>query len=191
MSKVKTIQDYYEQLYEMYPTLPKEDIRRACQYGWKAFSAHNSYGGDVLIERQGFWFYSGTLMKDSLKWFNYYKMKLRIKLRVTYKKKKIEWDNNYYFALSQKQYEDYLNQKKKRGRPRKHFKFTDVFLYKLFDECNIIESGKVAIFKIPYFIDQGFTHYKKELVTDKAELILTREPLKFNDILYSNYNFQF
>nr|DAO49461.1 MAG TPA: hypothetical protein [Caudoviricetes sp.] len=39
--------------------------------------------------------------------------------------------------------------------------------------------------------DLGISLYKKELTTDKAELILVREPLKFQDILLSNYNYQF
>jgi len=33
--------------------------------------------------------------------------------------------------------------------------------------------------------------YKEELTTDKAELILERQPLTFNDILLSNYNYEF
>ena len=40
-------------------------------------------------------------------------------------------------------------------------------------------------------VDFGISLYKKELTTDKAELILVREPLKFKDILLTNYNYQF
>jgi hypothetical protein len=54
-----------------------------------------------------------------------------------------------------------------------------------------MESNKVAIFKIPYSIDLGFSIFKDELNTDKSELILVREPLTFNDVLLSNYNYQF
>jgi hypothetical protein len=64
-------------------------------------------------------------------------------------------------------------------------------LYKIYDECNIIESSKVAIFKIPYSLDLGFTIFKEDFTTDKAELMFVREPLTFNDILLSNYNYQF
>lgn len=191
MAAVKTIQDYYEQLYELYPNVPKEDVRRACQYGYKSLYLHNSYGGDTLISRNGFWFYCGQLMNDSFKYFNYYKRKMRTKLRIMYKRKNIPWDGYYYFALSQSQYDEYLNQKNKRGRPKKNFKFSKVVLYKIYDECNIIESNKVALFRIPYLIDFGFTQFKEELITDKAELLLVREPLNFNDVLLSNYNYQF
>ena len=191
MAQVKTIQDYYEQMYEKYPTLPKEDVRRALQYGFKSLYLTNSYGADTLINRNGVWFYCGQLMNNSLRYFNYYKKKMRTKLRIMYKRKHIEWDGYYYFALSQNQYNNYLEQKNKKGRPKKKFTFSKVVLYKIYDECNIIESNKVAIFKIPYSVDLGFTIFKEEFTTDKAELILIREPLKFNDVLLSNYNYQF
>ena len=191
MAVLKTAQDYYDKLYELYPTLPKEDIRRACQFGFKSLYLTNSYGADTLINRNGFWFYCGQLMNNSLHYFNYYKRKMRTKLRIMYKRKHIEWDGYYYFALSQNQYNNYLNQKNRRGRPKKKFTFSKVVLYKIYDECNIIESNKVAIFKIPYSADLGFSIFKEEFTTDKAELILIREPLKFNDILLSNYNYQF
>lgn len=191
MGKLKTIQDYYEQICSEYPSVSKSDIKRILQYGWKSLYLHNSYGGDTLIVRNGFWFYCGHLMNNSLKWFEYYKKKMRIKLRILYKRKKIPWNGYYYFALTQNQYNKYLSQKNKRGRPRKNFTFSNVVLYKIYDECNIAESGNVAIFKVPMPLDFGLSIYKEELIIDKAELILVREPLKFQDILLSNYNYQF
>ena len=191
MAQVKTIQDYYERLYEEYPTIPKEDIRRICLFGIKSLNIHNNYGGDTLISRKGFWFYCGQLMNDSIKYFNYYKRKMRVKLRVMYKRKDISWDGYYYFALSQNQYYNYLEQKNKRGRPKKKFTFSKVVLYKIYDECNIAESSKVALFRIPITQDLGLSYYKEELTTQDAELILVRDPLTFNDILLSNYNYQF
>lgn len=187
----KTIQDYYEAICEEYPTISKSDIKRILQYGWKSLYLHNSYGGDVLINRRGFWFYSGRLMNNSIKWFEYYKRKIRIKLRVMYKRKQIPWNGYYYFALSKNQYNEYLSQKKRRGRPKKWFTFSNTVLYKIYDECNISESGKMAIFKIPMPLDLGFTSYKEQLNTNKAELVLVREPLKLEDILLSNYDYEF
>lgn len=191
MAKIKTVQDYYEKLYEEYPTIPKEDIRRICLFGIKSLNIHNTYGGDVLITNKDFWFYCGQLMNDSLKYFNYYKNKMRVKLRIMYKRKNIPWDGYYYFALSKNQYNNYLEQKNKKGRPRKKFIFNKVVLYKIYDECSIAESNKVALFRIPYGSEFGLSLFKNELITDKAELILERNPLTFNDILLTNYNYQF
>lgn len=187
----KTIQDYYNDICKEYPSIPEQDIKRILLYGWKSLYLHNSYGGDVVLNKQGFWFYSGQLMNDSIKYFQYYKRKMRVKLRVMYKRKNISWDGYYYFALTSNEYNEYLNQKNKKGRPRKYFTFNRVILYKIYDECNISESNRVAIFRMPMIVEQGFTIYKEQLYTDKAELILVREPLKFNDILLSKYNYQF
>lgn len=186
-----TIQDYYERMFEKYPSVPKSDIKRILQYGWKSLQIHNNYGGDTLIKRNGFWFYIGSLTNDSIKHFNYYKKKMCVKIRVLHKRNQVEWDGYYYFGLTNKQYEEYLKQKKKRGRPRKYFKFSHIILYKIFDECNIINSGRVAIFRIPSILDLGWSNYKDELITDKAELLFTRDPLKFEDILLQNYDYEF
>lgn len=187
----KTIQDYYEDLCKEYPNVPKQDIKRILQYGWKQLYLHNSYGGDVLIKHRGFWFYCGQLMNNSLKYYEYYRKKTIAKLKILYRRKKVKWDGYYYFALTEHQYSEYLKQKNKRGRPRKRFTFDKIILYKIYDQCNISENNRIAIFKIPMAADLGLTLYKEELITDNAELVLVREPLKFNDILSSNYNYQF
>lgn len=191
MPKVKNAQDYYEQMFELYPTIPKSDIKRILQYGWKSFFLRNSFGGDTLIMRKGFWFYCGKLMNNSVKWFSYYKNKMCKKLRYMYCIKKIPWDGYYYFSLTRKQYEEYLSQKNKKGRPKKNFTFQKKILYKIYDECSIFNNGHVALFRVPMPLDLGFTLYKEKFITDKAELILVREPLKLEEILLSVYNYEF
>ena len=187
----KNIQDYYEIMYEKYPKVSKSDIKRILQFGWKQLYLYNSYGGDVLVNRDSFWFYCGTLMNDSIKFFNYYKRKMCVKLRTLYRLKKIKWDGYYYFALTKSQYEEYLNKKNKKGRPRKKFTFENVRIYKIYDECNLMESGHIAIFRIPATADLGNSRFKKELNTENPECVLVREPLTFNDILLSIYDYQF
>lgn len=186
----KTVQDYYEILQKEYPNIPLSDIKRICQYGWKSFYLHNSYGCDVLIKRYDFWAYCGSFYKNPIYYFDYYKKKLCTKLRILYKRYKTKWNGYYYFALTEKQYQEYLNQKNKKGRPRKKFKFKKIFLYKIFDECNIFNHNRVAIFKVPYPLDMGFKYYKEELISEESELVLERPFLKFKDILPSNYKYQ-
>lgn len=191
MSVQKTVQDYYEQISNEYPEIPIQDIKRILLYGFKSLYLTNSYGADVLINRKDFWFYCGRLMNDSIKYFHYYKRKMITKLRIMYKRKHIQWDGYYYFALTKNQYEEYLGQKNKKGRPRKRFKFSKIILYKIYDECNLAESNRVAIFRVPWTIEKGLTMYKEELEVVSPELVLEREPLKFNDILWTVYNYQF
>lgn len=189
--EIKTVKDYYEQLYERFPGVPKKDIQRILNYGWKSLYLHNSYGGDTFIQDKELWCYIGHLKKDSLQYFLYYIKKLSIKLRVLYKRNKIQWDGYYYFALTDQQYEEYIGQKNKRGRPKKNFTFNKVFMYQILDECKIREFGKKYIFRIPYISKVNFKFYVPKLVTDKAELIIKREPLKFKDILVYDNEYEF
>lgn len=189
--ELKKIQDYYEKLFELYPDVPKQDIKRIMQFGLKSFLLHNNYGADVLLQSPTLWLYCGNLMKDSIKYFNYYKRKMITKIRIQHRRLEIPWDGYYYFSLNKNQYENYLSQKNKKGRPKKNFNYGNIVLYKLYDECNLRNSNAIAIFKISLQSDFGLSIYKKDFRTDKAELMLEKAPLTFKDILISNYKYQF
>lgn len=178
----KTLKDYLEQVYEAFPQVQKRDINTILVFSWKSLYLHNSYGGDTIMIDNGFWLYIGNLKKDPMDHFFYYIRKLTVKLRVLYRRKRKEWDGYYYFALSNTQYQHYLDQKKKRGRPRKYFNFGSVYLYEILDECRINEYYKKYIFRIPYISKLKIKQFVRDLTSDKAELIITREPLKFKDI---------
>lgn len=178
------IKDYYERVHSLFPKLTISDIKRILNYGWKSLYLHNSYGGDTIIKDNNIWCYIGQLKKEPLKHFLYYIFKLCIKIRVLYKRHRIKWDGYYYFAISKYQKEQIESQKKKRGRPRKYYKFTNIMLHKILEECKISEFNKQYIYRIPYKTQLGYKCFLRELVTDQAELIITRNPLKFNDIIY-------
>ena len=59
-------------------------------------------------------------------------------------------------------------------------------MYEILDECLISESNAEYIFRIPYITKVKPMFYIQELKTNKAQLIITREPLKFKDILVSS-----
>lgn len=185
-STVKTINDYIDKMCEMYPTIDKKDIKKILVYGWRQLYLMNAYGGDVCLKSKDYWSYIGTLKKDSLRWYHYYRKKLCVKIRVMYKRKKIPWDGYYYFALTDNQYKEYIESKNKRGRPRKYFTFKNIVLYQILDECKVARNDSKYIFRIPYITTIKYTFFKRELVTDKAELIITRDPLKFADMMISN-----
>ena len=145
--ELKTINDYIESIHEKFPEVQIQDIKRICTFGFKSLYLHNSYGGDTLIKDNDLWCYIGNLTNDSLKHFNYYARKLAVKIRVLYKRKKIPWDGYYYFALTDTEYQKYLDQKNSKGRPKKKFKFGDVYMYKIFEECKIKEHALKYIFR--------------------------------------------
>ena len=187
----KTINDYYDKVQELFPDIDLHDIKIILKYAWKSLYLHNSYGGDVVIKDQTFWSYIGTLHSDSLKHFNYYIRKLIVKIRVMYRKKKIEWDGYYYFALTESQYQKVMQQKNKKGRPKRRFDYGTVFIYQIYDECNINEHGAKYIYRIPYISRLKIKCFVRNLVTDKAELIKVREPLKFKDVLINDNKYEF
>lgn len=193
MAKVifKTIKDYYQQLYDKYPQVPEKDIRTIVNFGWRSLYLHNSYGCDVRITDQNFLAHFGKMTKNSLKHYYYYRNKLVRKLRILYKRRKMKWDGYYYFALTKKQYDEFYGSKiHKRGRPTKKFTFYDIDMFKIKEECMVARSFSRYIFRIKYIEDIGWRFKRKKFTTDKAELILTREPLKLRDMLTSNYKYE-
>lgn len=186
----KYCKDYIELVHQQFSFVCSSDIKKILEYCWRVLYLYNSYGGDVLIQDSNFWIYIGAIKSEPLQHFFYYIKKLSIKIRVLYKKKKIPWDGYYYFALNSLQYQEFLTQKNQRGRPRKYFKFYNILLYQILDECRIREYSKQYIFriKVPTYIKSQY--FLKELKTDKAELIITREPLKFKDVLVYNNKYE-
>ena len=190
-NKDKTVKDYYEAMFAKFPQIPQSDMKRILNFSWKSLYLHNSYGGDTFVTDKDLWCYIGYLKCDSIKHFLYYIKKLTIKLRVLYKRKKIPWDGYYYFALSQRQYDQFIGTRKKRGRPKKKFIFERIYLYQILDECKIQESSKSYIFRVPYIDTIKLKFFVLQLITDKAELISIRDPLKFKDILINDNEYEF
>lgn len=186
----KTIKDYYQQIYDLFPEVSEQDINKILSFSWKSLYLHNSYGGDTFIKDTNLWCYIGNLKKDSLKHFYYYIKKLSLKIRVLYRRKKISWDGYYYFALAQYQYDKFIGKPNKKGRPKKKFTFENIMLYQILDECKLQESNKQYIFRIPFIDVIKFKFFIRKITTDKAELIITRDPLKFKDILVNDNEYE-
>jgi len=52
-----------------------------------------------------------------------------------------------------------------------------------------MEHSKIALFRVKMKREKGFTLYDENYITGDSELILVREPLKFEDVLLSKYNY--
>lgn len=184
------IQDYYQQIYDQFPNIPREDIKKILNFSWKSLYLHNSYGGDTILSGDGLWCYIGTLKNSSIQHFNYYIKKLITKLRVLYKRKNVKWDGHYYFALSDSQYQEYIKQINTKGRPKKHFVYGNVMMYQILDECRLNEHSKQYIFQVESGIFIKHKYYIPQFKSNKAKLFEIRKPLKFEDILVSNNNYE-
>lgn len=183
---IKTIRDYYDEVAEAFPEVPKKDIERILNFGWKSVYLHNAYGGDTLLKddsKNKYLFYIGNLTFDSLKHFRYYIKKMIVKIRVLYHRSKVVWDGYYYFALTEDQYQHYLSQINSKGRKRKKFNFKgSVMFYKIFKECKVAEHNKKYFFKIFSTVDLGLKYLKQDFTTDKAEFMCELESDGFKTI---------
>lgn len=189
--QIKTINDYYDIMYSKFPDVDKNDIKKILNHGWKAFYSVNSVGADVCTHDKDFWCYVGFLHKNSLKYFKYYIKKLVLKLRIMGKRTKVPWDGFYYFALSDKQYEQYLAQQKSKGRKRKWFTYENIFLFKSLNECKLTQFNKKYIFRVSFISQNGNKIYKESFTSCDTELIEVRDVLKFKDILVNNNKYEY
>lgn len=190
--KDTTINDYLPKLYEDFPDIPKQDIRKIVEFGWRLIYIAIICGCDVLISSQtnNFWMYIGSLTKDSLRHFFYYKNKLLRKFRFMYKRLKPETDEYYYCWLSQTEYEQFVKDTTKRGRKKRNFLFENKVVFKYLCTSKVDCFNK-AIIKFKPSCDLGYSFYYKNL--ECRDPILVRPPIEhatMQDILVENNDYE-
>ena len=184
--KIKTVNDYVDQVSEQFPDISKDEIKRILVYGFKMILQYVAAGNDVQIINRGFWCFIGRIPKTALQAFETYKNKLSKRIAYMFKKTNSEWDGYYYFARSESQYIEYLKQNKKKKKV-----FKNVFLYKLLEELNVKESYNPYIFRLAEDRTDWMSKYYPEIKTDKAELIIQRDPMNMNDLLITQNKFKY
>ena len=180
---IKRVSDYLDKLQKMYPQLEKKDIERIVNYGWRMFYFYNLRGCDIVTaeSRYGKWLYCGTLYSDSIKHFNYYKRKLRRKVRILWAIKKRKWDGYYYTAITPEEYEQI---KYVFGRPKTNLTISDRILFKIKNEALLFYDKERYFIRCKLPIDYGYTVNKKAYKCKNVKLILDRErPLNFDDLI--------
>lgn len=189
--KITYVNDYVESVQKKFPGIKKSDIKRILNYMFKQIYLSNVYGGDVCLRNNDLWMYIGRLTKNSLYHYENYKVKQMIKIKVLNRRKKIPWDGYYYFALTENQQKLVDAQKKTKGRPKKHFLYGNVLMYKLLEECELGTSGGQYFYRVPSITYLGNKLYKENYVTDKAEFIKQQDPRKLVDILVTNKKYTY
>ena len=184
--KITTIDDYVDAVCEKYPEIPKDEIKRILVYGFKMILQYISFGNDISIMSNKFFLFIGKIPSSALAAFNTYCYKLAKRIQYMFRRTKSKWDGYYYFARTEDQYLNYLSQNKK-----KYKVFQNVMLYKLLDECKIKEHSKQYIFRLSEDKTQWMQKFYKEIKSDKAELIIQRDPLKMKDLLTSQNKFKY
>ena len=170
--KITKIDDYVDAVYEKHPELSREEIKRILVYGWKMILQYVSFGNDVQILTNKFFFFIGKIPSSALAAFNVYCYKLAKRIQYMFRRTYAKWDGYYYFARTEPQYEDYLKQHK-----RKYKIFQNVILYKLLEECKIKEHSRPYIFRLKEDKTRWFQKFYYELKTDFGSTITGRTQL--------------
>lgn len=184
--KETTINDYVKAVHEKFPELTEYEVKRILTYGWKMIIQYVCSGNDIMINTTKEFVFFGYIHRDMLKTFQIYCTKLARRIRYMFKKTYSQWDGHYYFARTEKQYQDYLSQHRKKIKT-----FKDVFLYKLLEEVKIDNHNSQYIFRLSEDKMSRMKKYYPELKTKEAELIIVRDPLKMGDILTSQNKFKY
>jgi len=153
--EIKRIEDYYDRIKEKFPELTEKQISKILTFGFRSFYTCNLYGGDVLSKSPYLTVYCGQTFIDPYKFTKYRAMKLRVKLRVKYKKKNPIWNGYYYFGLTDEDFAYYKSQMNSTGRRRHKFHFKKLKFYKVLEEV-LTSTVCNHVFRMPFPLDVGF-----------------------------------
>ena len=96
---------------------------------------------------------------------------MRAKLRINYYAKKPIWDGNYYFGLTEEQYNSIIPPKK--GRYKNKITFPTMKAYKIKEEASVFYANKY-IYKLTGEEDRGISFTEENYSTRNIELIAIR-----------------
>lgn len=179
--EIKYVDDYVDKVWEKFPSLTRKEIEYILKFGLRSFYTHNVYGGDVLLKSPYFTLYCGKFFRDNLIFYHYWRIKNKIKLRIKYKRAKKTFNGEYYFGLTDKEFENYKAQFKSRGRRRQRVKFDYIYAYKILEEC-MLDRGRKHFFVLYFPTDVGWTLYQKNYETRNIKYIYRRTKDGFEQI---------
>lgn len=184
--QLKNINDYVDEVASKFPELPKSEVKRILVYGWKMVLQYVSAGNDVYVVKHSDFFFIGRLVGDALSNFQKYCFKLSRRIQYMFKRTKSQWDGYYYFARSESQYKQYLEQSRKKYKVFEHVK-----LFKLLEELKVRDYKSPYIFRLSEDKTAWMEKYYEEIKTDKAELIIQRDPLSMEDVMTSKNKYKY
>lgn len=165
-TKVREVRHYVDKLQEKFPILSKSEINKICTYGLKLFAYANRQHCDVLLcnnRDDVYAVFCGKIYLDQNKFWRYWYMKWRMRERLLFRLKRVEWDGYYYIGVGYKEHEELMSQRK-----TKHFR--NVYPVKVLSEL-YHERWCKHIWRIPYPIDCGWKFFREKIDTDKAEYV--------------------
>lgn len=160
---------YYNQVQERFPQLSKKQIDKIIKYGLRSFVAHTKLGGDIFLTTTYYNAYFGRLYNQSKLFAHYYALKMKIKLRIKYKRRKQIFNGKYYFGLKQDEYDALFGKFKKKT---KAIHFERLTVYKMYEECILYKPDYVFEFEHK---DDKFCKVEKNITIPRYHLIARRD----------------
>lgn len=178
---IKYVDDYIDQLQEIYPNVLRSDIKKIVNYGCRMMFRLVRRGLDVQIQGDDFWFYIGELTNDTDKHRKYYKRKLLEKVRYIFEAKH-QWDGYYYVGISDELAKHYTCSK-----PKRNVTLNKVTIFKCLDAAKVYYDGYKYFLKTRAIVDLGFKYYRDKTTLKKVEIACIRERHGgFKDLLIEN-----
>lgn len=163
ITKTKTKDDYYELVKKRFDKLSLGDIKKIITHGEHSYYNVNRLGGDVLTKSPYFTSLTGKLYTNLLYQCHYWRIKSIWKQRFMYGWLKKQYDGKYYFTLSEKRYQEFINTYKQfHTSPRRmKFHFENLTIYKIKEEA-FLDDSRPYVFEIDYPEDLGYSyHFEK------------------------------
>lgn len=182
----KYLDDYVDKVQQLYPLLDKKLVKKILRYGWRSLFLFVNYGGDVVINSTD-WkikIYIGNIPKlaNYDNYLQYYATQLARKLKLLYlRQHKGERCEYRYFAIGKKKYEEIKN---KTGM----INYGPVKFSTVLDECIVSRGYREFIYKVPIVSTFGHVSQRKDFITDRAEFIMKKPPVKELKDIQTRYN---
>ena len=184
--KITKVENYVDGVWQKFPELTRDEVKRILVYGWKMIIQYVSAGNDISMLSNKEFLFIGEIPSSPLAMFKTYCYKLSKRIAYMFKRKKEKWDGYYYFSRSEYQYKNYLSQSKKKIKT-----FDNVFLYKLLEELKVKNYSDPYIFRLSEDKTCWMRKFYKQIKTKNAELIIVRDPLNMSKILTSYNKFKY
>ena len=169
---IKELDDYLDIMQEKYPKISRSELKRIIEHGFNIYTALQKKGADVVVGNHRFTAYCGKMFLDDVKRAYYNTIKHRIKLRLQHRYNQEIYNGEYYFGLTEAEFNYYQSQIKSKRRSKIHFR--NIQLYKIKEEC-FLEKSKKHFFKLYYPIDVGWSFNLSEISTRNFEYFAKRD----------------
>lgn len=160
---------YYKQVKERFPMLSEKQIDKIIKYGLRSFFAHNKFGGDVLLKSNYYTGYVGRLFTNMKFFAFYYVNKMKLKMRIKYKRAKTVFNGKYYFGFKDSEYQELFGKNRKKSRV---LYFPEIKIYKMYEECALHKPDYIFEFDHK---EEGFCEKKKKFKISRYHLVAKRD----------------